>query len=98
MWPFSVATEGGRCFISSTVRLGQVVQGPFLMAWRKIFLTGINRAVWYHLDSSGLILAARALSAAGCCLLGGWLGLLVRLTCHMPDVVYRFPYGTVSYT
>ena len=33
MWPFAVDMEGGWCFMSSTVRLGQVVKWPFLMAW-----------------------------------------------------------------
>ena len=31
MCPFEVAMEGGRCFMSSTVRLGQVVNWPFLV-------------------------------------------------------------------
>ena len=66
------------------------------MAWSKIFLTGMKRAEWYHLASSGLLISARALSDAGCCLLGGWLGLLVRLTCHMHDVVDWLPSSTVS--
>ena len=73
--------------MSSTVRLVQVIKCPLLIDWSKVFLTGINRAAWSHLDSSGLILAVRALSDTGCCLLGVWLGLLVKLTCHMPDVV-----------
>ena len=64
----------------STVRLVQVVMWPFLMAWSKVLFPAINRAVWYHLDSPGLLLSIRALSAAGCCWLGGLVGLLVRLT------------------
>ena len=56
----------------------------------------INRAVWYYLDISGLFLAAMALSAAGCLWLGGLVGLLVRLTCHIPDVDDLFPSSTVS--
>ena len=32
MWTFAVAMEGGRCLMSSTVRLGQVVKWSFLMA------------------------------------------------------------------
>ena len=66
MCTFEVAMEGGRCFMSSTGSLGQVVKWLFLMAWSKVFFTGIKRAAWYHLDSSGLLLSARALSAAGC--------------------------------
>ena len=38
MWPFNVDMEGGRCFISYTVRLVQVVKWPFLMAWSKVLL------------------------------------------------------------
>ena len=72
--------------MSSTVRLGQVVKWPFLVACSKVLFTGINRSAWYHLASSGLFIAARALSAAGCCLRVGWVGLLVSLTCHIPDV------------
>ena len=67
MWPFSVAVEGGMCFISSTVRLVQVVKWPFLMAWSKVFFTRLKRAACYHLASSSLLLSARALSAAGFC-------------------------------
>ena len=38
MCPFVVPMEGGRCFISYTVRLVQVVKLPFLMAWSKVLL------------------------------------------------------------
>ena len=96
MWPFLVAMEGGRCFISSTVRLCQVVKWLSLMSWSKVFLAGLKRATWYHLDSYGLLLCDRALCASGCCLLGGWLVFLVMLTCHMPDVVDQFISSTVS--
>ena len=95
VWHFAVAIEGGGCFISSTVRLVQVVKWVFLMAWSKFILTRLNRAVWYHLAISVLILAARVLSAYSCCFLGGWLGLLLMLTCHMPDVVGRLPSSTI---
>ena len=96
MCPFAVSMEGYGCFISSSVRLGQVVKWSFLMDWSEVLLTGLKRATWYHLYSSVLLISARTLSAAGCCLLGGWLGLLVSLTSHMPDVVNRFPSSTVS--
>ena len=96
MWPFEVAMEGYMCFINSTVRLGRVVKWLFLMAWSKVLFTGLNRATWYHLASSGLIIAARALGAASCCWLGGPMGLLVRLTCHIPDVDDLLPSSTVS--
>ena len=66
MWPFAVSIEGVRCFMSSTVRLGQVVKGPLFMDWSKVLFTEINRAKCYQLASSGLLLGARALSAAGC--------------------------------
>ena len=39
---FVVATEGGRCFMSSTVRLGHVAKWLFLMAWSKVLFTGIK--------------------------------------------------------
>ena len=81
--------------MSSTIRLIQVVKWPFLMAWSKVLLTGLNRSVWYHLASSVLIISARSLSDAGCCLLGVWSGLLVKLTCNMPDVVEQFTSSTV---
>ena len=95
MWPFSVAMKEGRCFMSPTVRLVQVVKWTFSMAWIEVLFTGLNRAEWYHLDSSGLLLASRALSAAGC-FLGGLVGLLVMLTCHMPDLYDLLPSSTVS--
>ena len=66
MWPFAVAMEGYRCVISSTVKLGQVVKCMFLMAWSKVFLTRLKMAAWCHLDRSDLLIAVRALSAAGC--------------------------------
>ena len=68
-----------------------MVKWPFLMAWSTAFLTVLKRAAWYHLARSVLILSDKALSATGCFFLGGQLGLLVRLTCHMPDVVDRLP-------
>ena len=80
MWPFSVAMEGVRCLISSPVRLVQVVKWPFLMAWSKIFFSGLNRSMWYHLYSSVLLIVSRALSASVCCFLGVHLGLLVMFT------------------
>ena len=53
--------------MSSIVRLGQVVKWPFLMDWSKVLFPGIKRDAQYHLDSSGLILAARVLSDVICC-------------------------------
>ena len=50
----------------STVRLGQVVKWPFLMAWSKVLLTGLKSVAWYHLGSSGFLLVVSALSDAGC--------------------------------
>ena len=81
--------------MSSSIRLGRVVKLLFLMAWSKVFFTGINRAAWYHLASSVLLLAARALSAAGCFWIGGLVELLFRLTCHVSDVVDLLPSSTV---
>ena len=82
--------------MSSTVMLGQVVKWPFLMAWSQFLFTGISRAMYYNLVISGLLLASRALSAAGCFCLDGPVGLMVRLTCHIPDVEYLLPYRTIS--
>ena len=90
-----MATEGGRWFIISNFRLGQVVKWPLLMAWIKVLLTGLNRATWYYLASYVLLLVDREFSAAGCFLLGGWLGLMLRLTWHMPDVIDWLPASTV---
>ena len=72
-----------------------MVKWPFLMAWSKVFFTGINRVAWYHVDSSGLLLTYRALSTSGCCWLGGLVGLLVRLTCHILGVNYMLPSSNV---
>ena len=96
MCPFVVSMDGGRCFVISTFMFGQVVKWPFLMAWSNIFFTGIKRAAWYHLDRSGLLLVYRELSADGCCWLGGPAGLMVRLTCHIPDVYDLLISSTVS--
>ena len=65
MCPFPVVTEFGRCFIGSNVRLGHVDKWPLFMAWSKVFRTRLNRVAWYHRASSGLVLYARELSAAG---------------------------------
>ena len=86
MCHFSVAMEGGRFLIRFTVRLGHVDNRPFSMAWSKVFLTGINNVARYHCTSSGLVLSVRELIAAGCLWLGGWSGVLVSLTFHMPGV------------
>ena len=75
-----MAMEGRMCFMSYTVRLGQVLKWPFLMAWSKVFFSGLNRAMWYHLYSSVLLIVSRALSASVCCFLGVHLGLLVMFT------------------
>ena len=90
-----VTMEGGMCFMSSTVRLDQVVKWPFLMAWSKVLFNGLKRDAWYHLAISGLLLSSRTLSAIDCLWLGSTVGLLVILTCHMPDVVDLFPSSTV---
>ena len=95
MCPFAVAIKGGRYFMRFTVRLGQVVKWKFLMSWNKVLLNRLKSGVWYHLARYGLILAARALSAAGCCWFGGWSELMVRLKCHMTDVFDRLTYNTV---
>ena len=81
--------------MSSTVRLGQVVKWLFLMTWSNVFFTALNRAAWYHLYSSGLLIAVRELSADGCCWTGGPVGLMVILICHIPDVDDLLPSSTV---
>ena len=96
MWPFTVPMEGGRFFVSSMVSLVQVVKWTFLMDWIKVFFTMLNSSTWYHLFSFGLLLAVRSLIAADCCWLGVLVGLLVRLTCHIPYLDYLLTYSTVS--
>ena len=96
MRTFAVAVEGGKCLMSSIVRLVKVVKWPFLTSWSKVLFTRLKRDEWYHLARSLLLLADRALSAASCCWLDGLLGLLFRLTCHMTDVVDLMPFSTVS--
>ena len=81
--------------MSSTVRLGQVAKWPFFMAWSKVLLTGIKRDAWYHLASSGLLLSARALSAAICFCIYSTVGLLVKLTCYITDVDDLLPSSKV---
>ena len=66
MWNFAVAIEVGRRFMSSTVRLDQVVKWPFLMALSKVLFNGLKRDAWYHLAISGLLLSSRTLSAVDC--------------------------------
>ena len=66
------------------------------MAWSKVLFTGIKRSAWYHLASSDLLISDRALRADGCCWIGGIVGLLLRLTCHIPDVDDLLPSITVS--
>ena len=39
MCPFDVDMNGGSCFMSSTVMLGQVVKWLFLMSWINVFFT-----------------------------------------------------------
>ena len=87
--------EGHRCFIRSTVRLVHVEKWTLLMYWSKVLRTGLNSVTWYHCDISGLVISDSLFSATGCCWLGRWSGLLVRLTCHMPDVFDRVHYHTV---
>ena len=58
--------------MSYTFRLGHVVKWTFLMVCSKVSLTGLKSVAWYHLASSGLLLSARELSAAGCCWLFVW--------------------------
>ena len=70
----------------SIVRLGHVAKWPFLMAWRGVLRTGLNSMAWYHCANSGLVIAVGELSTAGIVELGAWPGMLVRLTCHRPDV------------
>ena len=74
MCPFSVAMEGGSCFTRSDIMFGQVVKWTFLVAWSKVLLTRMKSVACYHLARSGFLLAARALSAAGCFLLAVYLG------------------------
>ena len=90
-----VAMDGGICFISSTVRLVHMAKWPLLVAWSRFFRTGINSAAWYHCANSGLVISSRALSSFGLGGLGGWPGLLLRLTCHMPYLFELLPSNTV---
>ena len=96
MCPFSVDMARGGCFMMSTVMLVNVVSFPFLVAWSTVFLIRLKSATCYHLASSGLLLSDRKLSTTICCWIGGWSGLLVRLTCHMHDVFDRLSSNTVS--
>ena len=84
--PLSVAMDGGRYFMSSSIRLFHVAKYHLLMTYKMVWWTGINIVAWYHWASSGLVTAARAFGDS--CLVDiGWLhGLLVRLTFHIPYV------------
>ena len=86
MCPFAVATDGGRCLIMSTVRLGHVEKWTFLISRRRAFQTGLDSVEWYHYSGYVLVLDARALSAADRGWLSGWHGFLSRLTCHITDM------------
>ena len=59
MCNFLVVVDGGRCFMSSNVRLVHVEKWPFLMARRWVFRTDLNSRVWYHYNNYSLVLAAR---------------------------------------
>ena len=65
MCPLAVAMEFGIFSLRPTVRLGHVYKQHLLMAWSKVLRTGIHSVAWYHYASSGLVLYARELSAAG---------------------------------
>ena len=65
------------------------------MAWRAVLFTGLNSGAWYRCDSSGLVLDIRVLGDAGSGWIGGWYGMLVRLTCNIHDVFDRYPSNTV---
>ena len=95
MCPFPMEMDGRRCFIRSTVRLGHVEKWPLLMDWRKGFRTGLNIVAWYHCSRSGLVVSARALSAAGHGMIGGWSRFLGMLNLHMPYMFERVPSNTV---
>ena len=96
MCQYSLATEGCRCFIRSAVRLVYVEKWPFFMDWIIFLWTGVNRVAWYHCSSSVLVIAQRALSAAGCFWLGRWSVFLVSLTCHILYMFYQVPFNTVK--
>ena len=96
MCTFSVAMDGGICFMNSTVRLVHVAKWTFLMYFRRVLRTGLNSVTWHHCDNSVFVISARALSAADRGGIGGRPGMLVRLTCHTPDVFYQVTYNTVS--
>ena len=53
---------------------------------RRFCQTGLNIVSWYHCVSSGFVISERASSAAYFGELDWVHGLLVRLTCHIPDV------------
>ena len=66
------------------------------MDWIIFLWTGVNRVAWYHCSSSVLVIAQRALSAAGCFWLGRWSVFLVSLTCHILYMFYQVPFNTVK--
>ena len=51
--------------------------------------------MWNHLASSDLLLAAIIFSADGCCCIGFTMGLLIRLTYHIPYLDDMLPSITV---
>ena len=46
MWPLGISIDGGKyLLIRSIVKLGHVAKQPFLIAWMRFYLTGMNSVV-----------------------------------------------------
>ena len=94
-YPFAVVMNGWRCSISSNVRFGHVAKYPFLMDCRRFWRTGLNIVEWYHLDRSGFVLSDRSLGDTGLGEFSLVNNMLVRLTCHMPNLSDKCPSSIV---
>ena len=64
MWTLAVYIDGGICIlIKSIFKFGHVVNMPFLISCRRVFLNGLNSVVWYHCERSFLVLSNTRLFA-----------------------------------
>ena len=90
MFPLELSMEGIICIIGSTIMLVHIAKQLFLVVCNRVCMIGINRVARYHFDIFYLVFSERTLISfviGGICQL---YGVLVRLTCHMPDITQRF--------
>ena len=93
-WPFVVAGESFSCLdMRSSVSPGQVLRGPFFIAWMNAEGTELKNVAWRNRSNYFLVLFIWKIALATC---DGWLGGVSGIS-NRPSYFFRLPVSVRFY-